>query len=127
MLSLTKGQTSESLYVTLNEKRTLTSGYYLFYFENILTRETATKIYGFGEDESSYSTRYNKFTINTQSVFGSKSIGEWVYQVYEQSSGSNVDPTGLTMVESGIMKLNPATEFTYDKYTVATTYKAYNG
>jgi hypothetical protein len=127
MLTLTKGQTSESIYVTLNEKRTLTAGYYLFYFEHITTRETATKIYAFAEDESSYSTRFNKFTINTQSIFGSKSVGEWVYQVYEQASGVNTNPTGLTMVESGILVLNPATEFTYDKYNVATTYKAYNG
>ena len=127
MLSLTKGNTSEYLVVTLNEKRTLDNGYYLFYFEHITTRETATKIYSFAEDESSYTDRYNKFTINTQSVFGSKSVGEWVYNVYEQASNSNTDPTGLTLVETGIMKLNPATEFAFETYDVATTYKAYNG
>lgn len=127
MLIFTKGDTSESVVVTLNEKRTLTSGFYLFVFEHITTRQIVTKIFGFGEDESSYSDRYNKFTFNVSSLFDNKSIGEWVYNVYEQSSGTNTDPTGLTLVESGLMQLNPAAEFAFETYNVATSYKAYNG
>lgn len=124
MLNLTEGQTSEEVVVTLNEKRTLSSGYYLFYFEHITTRQTATKVFNFSEDESSYITRYNKFTINTGTVFSGKPTGEWLYRVYE-SSTSTTDPTGLTQVEYGILKLNPATVFSYEKYNGATSYKVY--
>lgn len=127
MLSLTLGQTAETIIVTLNEKRTLSDGYYLFYFENITTRQTATKIYNFIEDESSYTSRFNQFTINTNSVFTGKMPGEWVYKVYEQESSTNTDPTGLTEVEYGILKLNPSTSFAYSKYEESTTYNIYNG
>lgn len=124
MLVLTEGGTSEEIVVTLNEKRTLSSGYYLFYFEHITTRQTVTKVFNFAEDESSYTTRYNKFTINTSTVFSGKPNGEWTYKVYE-SAASTTDPTGLTEVEYGILKLNPATEFSYEKYNGATSYKVY--
>lgn len=127
MLSLTAGQTAETIIVTLNEKRTLSSGYYLFYFESNPKGFTATKIYNFSEDLSSYTDRYNQFTINTNTVFASKPVGEYSYKVYEQSSSSNTDPTGLTEVERGILKLNPATEFSYEQYEEATSYKRYAG
>jgi len=126
MLVLTEGQTAETIIVTLNEKRTLSDGFYLFYFENITTRQTATKVYAFAEDESSYTTRYNQFTINTSTVFANKTAGEWVYKVYE-SATSTTDPTGLTEVEYGILKLNQATEFAFEAYNEATSFKTYAG
>jgi len=126
MLVLTEGQTAETITVTLNERRTLTSGYYLFYFEHITTRQTATKVYNFSEDDSSYPDRFNQFDINTSVVFADKPIGEWTYKVYE-SATSTTSPTGLTQVEYGILKLNPATEFAFEKYNAATSYKAYEG
>lgn len=126
MLSLTIDEAAETLIVTLNEKRTLDAGYYLFYFEHITTRQTATKVYAFAEDLSAYTNRYNQFTINTSVVFLNKPVGEWTYKVYE-SAVSTTDPTGLTEVEYGILKLNPATEFAYEEYNGATSYKAYAG
>lgn len=126
MIVLTKGQTAESVVVTLNEKRTLTNGYYLFYFENITTRDVVTKVFSFAEDESSYTDRYNQFTLNTQSLFGSKVTGTWAYIVYESASNTT-DPTGLTEVERGLMKLNPAADFAFETYDVDTTFKTYNG
>jgi hypothetical protein len=71
MIVLTKGETAQSLYVTLNEKRTLSSGYYLFVFTHTTTRDVVNKIYSFAQDESDYPERINVFPINTQSVFGS--------------------------------------------------------
>jgi len=115
MLVLTQGQTAEYLIVTLNEKRTLDNGYYLFVFTSNPEGYTAAKIYYFAEDESSYQDRYNKFPINTSTVFLNKPTGEYLYKVYEQASSSNVDPTGLTEVERGILVLNPATEFEFEK------------
>ena len=98
MLVLTEGQTAETITVTLNERRTLTSWYYLFYFEHITTRQTATKVYNFSEDDSDYPDRFNQFDINTSVVFADKPIGEWTYKVYE-SATSTTSPTGLTQVE----------------------------
>lgn len=127
MLVLTKGQTAETIIVTLNEKRTLSTGYYLFYFEHITTGQTATKIFSFSEDESLYPDRYNKFTVNTSTVFMNKDSGEWTYKIYEQAGGVNINPAGLTLVEYGILKLNAATTFTFETYEAETTYKKYNG
>ena len=53
MLLLTIGE-DKDLIVTLNEKRTLDNGYYLFVFENVTTRDIVTKIFSFSEDESDY-------------------------------------------------------------------------
>lgn len=125
MLVLTKGSAGE-LIVTLNEKRTLDSGYYLFRFENIETKDVVSKIYNFSEDESAYTDRFNKFPI-ASTVFSSSPHGRWIYYVYEQASSTNTDPTGLTEVERGILKLNPASEFSFDEYEVTTTYKVYAG
>jgi hypothetical protein len=127
MLNLTLGQTDEELIVTLNEKRTLDSGYYLFTFTNQTTKTVVNKIYNFSEDESDYPTRFNQFPINTNVVFDEKPTGFWHYAVYEQASSSNTDVTGLTEVERGIMKLNPATEFAFEEYNPATTFKVYGG
>lgn len=127
MIVLTKGQTAEEIIVTLNEKRTLTSGYYLFVFTNFTTKTVVNKIYNFTEDDSSYPDRFNDFEINTQSLFGTKDVGQWTYHVYEQASSTNTDVTGLTLVEQGVMVLNPAAEFTRDQYNEATTFKQYTG
>lgn len=127
MIVLTKGQTSENLIVTLNEKRTLSVGYYLFVFTHTTTRDVVNKIYNFLDDDSAYPDRFNQFEINTESVFGSSKTGEWRYEVYEQASSSNTDVSGLTQVESGFMKLNPATEFEYDSYNASQTFKQYAG
>ena len=124
MLLLTQGSDGVVV-VTLNEKRTLDAGFYLFWFEHILTRETATKVFTFLEDESSYTTRYNQFTIPS-SVFTDKPTGEWAYRVYESATNIEV-PTGLTEVENGLLKLNPATEFAFTEYDEETRYTAYEG
>lgn len=124
MLSFTKGASGYAV-VTLNEKRTLSSGYYLFYFRNITTKEVVTKVFNFSEDESSYQDRYNKFPISS-SLFSSATAGEWTYNIYE-SGTSTTDPDGLTEVESGIMKLSPSSEFSYEKYDEPTNFKVYAG
>lgn len=123
---LTFGNT-DNLIVTLNEKRTLSDGYYLFVFTNIITNQVVNKIYNFAEDESGYQDRYNSFPIITSTVFAGKNTGEWRYEVYEQVSSTNTDITGLTEVERGLLKLNPATEFEYESYNGATSYKQYAG
>lgn len=127
MLLLTLGQTSEEMVVTLNEKRTLDAGDYLFVFTNVTTRDVVTKIFNFTEDQSDYPDRFNLFLINTSVVFLGKDTGDWRYEVYEQASSSNTDVTGLTLVERGILKLKPASEFAFEEYTGTTSFKQYGG
>lgn len=127
MVLLQKGQSSEQIIVTLNEKRTLTEGYYLFVFTHILTRNTINKIYSFLDDESSHPVRYNQFEIDTGDEFGDQPVGQWNYDVYEQESDSNTDTDGLTLVETGIMKLKPASAFEFEKYNEPTSFKTYAG
>jgi len=85
------------------------------------------KIYNFAEDESSYPDRYNSFPLATDTLFGSASEGQWLYNVYEQASSSNTVVAGLTEVESGVMVLKPATAFAFDTYDEQTTFKQYAG
>lgn len=125
MLKLTLGQSAEEMIVTLNEKRTLDSGYYLFVFTHQTNKTVVNKIYNFTEDDSDYPTRFNSFTIDTSVVFLNKPTGFWNYSIYEQESSSNTVVTGLTEVERGILKLNPATEFAFEKYNPSTSFKAY--
>lgn len=127
MIILTKGQSAENIIVTLNEKKTLSAGYYLFVFTNFTTKEVVSVIYSFLADDSSYPDRFNQFEIDTQTIFGSYDIGQWWYDVYEQASGVNTDISGLTKVECGVMKLNPATEFEFETYEAATSYEQYQG
>jgi hypothetical protein len=126
MLLFTFGNTDDMI-VTLNEKRTLTSGYYLFLFENVTTRNQVTKIFNFSADVSSYTDRFNQFPIIVSTVFADQDTGHWTYKVYEQTSSSNTDPTGLTEVENGILQLKPATAFSFTENTGATTFKQYAG
>lgn len=125
MILLTHGQI-EDITVTLNEKRTLDAGYYLFVFTHILTRNVINKIYNFLDDDSAYPERFNEFELDTV-IFNNEPIGMWTYEVYEQASSSNTNVTGLTQVEKGIMRLLPVTEFAFEKYNEPTTFKAYAG
>jgi predicted DNA-binding protein YlxM (UPF0122 family) len=127
MILLNLGQSAQTITVTLNEKRTLDTGYYLFVFTHILTKQVVNKIYNFLDDDSSFPDRYNSFEIDTATVFTNAPNGQWIYQVYEQASSSNTDVTGLTEVERGIMQLDPVTPFAFTKYDTATNYSAYNG
>lgn len=127
MIVLTKGRTAEDIIVTLNEKKTLSSGYYLFVFTNFTTKAVVNKIYSFLEDESDYPERYNSFPLNTSTVFSTAQTGQWSYDVYEQASSSNTDVTGLNKVETGVMVLKPATAFAFEEYSTTTTFKQYAG
>lgn len=126
-MRLTLGETEQYIVCTLNEKRTLGEGYYLFRFTNATTQDVVSKIYAFTDDVSSYPDRFNKFLIATSTDFLDQLPGQWTYEVYQQESDTNTDPDGLTEVERGLLELLPATEYSIDRYSLATTYKAYNG
>lgn len=121
MIQLTKGQT-QFVYLTLTEKQTIASPNYLFTFKNRSTNQEVKFVLLYAADVSLYKERYNKFSIKVDKYFSSKPRGQWTYSVYEQTSTSNTDETGLTLLESGIMWLNDAEEI-YTEYQTKDTYK----
>jgi hypothetical protein len=121
MIQLTKGQT-EYVYLTLTEKQTIASPNYLFTFKNRSTNTEVKFVLLFAADVSLFKERYNKFSIKVDKYFSSKPRGQWSYEIYQQTSSSNTDVTGLTLLESGIMWLNDAEEI-FTEYQTKDTYK----
>ena len=107
---------SNVVVLTLSEKITISSPNFLFEFIN---NQTQIKYYCISSDLSLYPERYNKFNIIVKTTTPSPLVGEiqiplgdeYTYNVYEQVSSTNLVPTGLNVVENGLM--------TYDK-TLAT-------
>lgn len=112
MIVLTKNA-STIFVATLWEKTTITSPVYLFEFKNDLTK---TDYYCIMSDTSTNIDRYNKFTFTegvNDALNGSLILGNggyYEYRVFEQVSTTNLDPSGLTIVETGKMKLIDTTE-----------------
>ena len=121
MIQLTKGAT-EFIYLTLTEKETIPTPNYLFVFKNRSTNNEVKFVLLYAADVSQYKERYNKFSIKVDKYFSSKPRGQYSYFVYEQTSTSNTDITGLTELESGVMWLNE-TENVYTEYQTNDTFK----
>ena len=126
MLLYTINSQSDTL-VTLTESTTLTAPYYLFVFTNVSTKVQYKINVNSTSDTSLYQTRINIFSFNTVTLFASAQAGQFSYEVYEQSSSSNLDPSGLNMVECGKMLLQPQTNLIQQGYAPTTTYKGYGG
>lgn len=126
MIVYTIGQQSDTI-VTLNESTTIVTPYYLFIFTNVSTKVQYKTIVNSASDISTYPDRVNIYTFNTITLFATAQAGQYSYEVYEQSSAVNLDPTGLNLVECGKMKLNPAANLTKEGYEPQTTYKGYSG
>jgi hypothetical protein len=121
MIQLTKGAT-QFMYLTLTEKQLLSNPNYLFIFTNRSTNTDIQFILLNNADVSPYKERYNKFSLVTNTYFIASLVGQWTYFVYEQMSTSNTNPTGLNMLESGIMMLNQASTI-FTTYNTIDTYK----
>jgi len=97
--------------LTLKERGTAT--YYLFKFQSDNTEAVE---YCIATDSSAFPNRYNKFTITEQTSPDNLNAqvemtteGQWRYYVYANVSSSNLDPTGLVELESGIVKVTGTT------------------
>jgi len=131
MIYITKAS-SNTVALTLWEKTTIALDLvqYLFIFDNAQTNETTAFI---AEDTSDFINRYNLFTIvendNPDPLAGEVSLdrGRYNYYVYEQESTTNLDPTGLTLVESGFVTVYAARAADTTYATSATQYEVYNG
>lgn len=123
MIVINKNATTEFV-ATLYELSQLTNPNYLFEFES---DQTKTKYYCIITDTSTNKERYNEFSFvegsddptNGSLILGS--AGFYNYKVYEQSSSTNLDPTGLNVVERGKLKLIDSTyQPSFTQHTVAT-------
>jgi hypothetical protein len=120
---------SNTLVFTLSEKQTLTSPYFLFRFINKITNESNTCI---ASDTSSYTYRYNQFVITesgsenrTAGTLELRPTGEWIYEVYEQSSASNLDFAAAgSLLETGMVRVI-GTDTTNYRHTKDNTNKVY--
>jgi hypothetical protein len=120
MIHLTKAQTN-TIVLTLTEKQLLTSPNYLFVFTNRSTNLEVKFVKLFANDTSLYKDRYNEFSIVTNTHFLNELEGQYTYEIYEQASTSNTNPSGLNKLETGIMWLSGST-LTYNQYTTTDTY-----
>jgi len=120
MIRFTKGRT-QNIILTLTEKQLLTNPNYLFVFTNRSANTEVKFVKLNATDLSLYKDRYNEFSIVTNTNFGSSLNGQYVYQVYEQASTSNTNPTGLNLLETGIMEL-VGTPFEFTEYSTTDTY-----
>jgi len=121
MIRLTKGAT-QNIILTLTEKQLLTNPNYLFVFTNRSANTEVKFVRLNNTDISQYKDRYNEFSVVTNTNFSTALNGQYDYDIYEQTSTSNVNPAGLNLLESGIMEL-VGTPFNFTEYTTTDTYK----
>jgi hypothetical protein len=121
MIQLTKGAT-QFMYLTLTEKELLVNPNYLFVFRSRSTNTEVKFVLLNNTDISLFKERYNKFSLVTNTYFNTSLIGQYTYEIYEQASSSNTNPTGLNMLESGIMMLNEAATI-FTSYQTTDTFK----
>jgi hypothetical protein len=126
MIVYTIGQQAETI-VTLNESTTITNPFYLFIFTNVSTKVEYKIVVNSASDSSEFPERANIYTFNTITLFQNAQAGQYSYEVFEQRSSTNLDPTGLYLVECGKMLLNPAANLIQQGYEPETTYKGYAG
>jgi hypothetical protein len=103
MIRITKGQ-ANLVVVTTTEKGT--AAHYLFAFKNLTSTVTQ---YCIADDTSAFQDRYNAFTITetatptpTNAQVTLTLEGEYHYTIYGQASASNLNPAGLTALETGM-------------------------
>jgi len=122
MIYLTKGVTSQII-LTLKEKQTLSAPNYLFVFTHRGSNIEVKFVILNAADTSAFKDRFNQFSIVTNTYFGTQDSGEWEYQIYEQTSPTNTNPSLATgLVETGIMRLSESTSFTYTKHQPNNTF-----
>jgi hypothetical protein len=134
MLVINKNSNNEWI-LTLNELATLTNPYYLFKvtseFKNV------TKCFIAASDLSDYPDRFNRFIITesdseilTSGTVSFEPTGQWLYEVYEQTSSTNLDPASAdntTPLEKGKILVIGTGGVVYKKHSSDIKYKGYGG
>jgi hypothetical protein len=121
---------TNDVYLTLNEKVTITSP--VFLFRLIFEDGSSEKAFICEDTTSGLIERYNKFVIEENStedlLNGVVSLkhGTYYYMVYAQSSTTNLDYTLATeLVEQGLCDVR-GNESTFNKYEPTIITKSYD-
>lgn len=130
MITINKGEVN-TVILTLAEKTTIEGPTYLFEF--IKEGSPGTKKYFIAEDISVNPLRNNEFEIeegtpeDTLNGKISLNAGQYLYNVYEQASTTNLDPTGLSIVENGRVEIKTTATVLPEFNGQQTVIKAFNG
>lgn len=108
--------------LTLKEKQLLTNPNYLFRFVHRSLNTEVKFIALNSADTSAYKDRFNQFTFTTNAYFANAEAGEWEYYIYEQASATNLNPAGLNLLETGIMRLSDNSTFSFTTYQTSNTF-----
>lgn len=123
MIVLTKGE-EQNVYFTGTENCLISDPYFLFVFTNRTTNDEVK----FVSDNQSNTKRYDWVYLTVNDYFENELEGFWTYDIYEQTSGSDITTTGKNKVETGLMYLHPAETYTPTKYDEQSNeFTAYNG
>jgi hypothetical protein len=114
MVILTQNTTSNASF-TLGETTTISNPTYLFEFENVFTKD---KFYIIPTEVVS-NERYNEFSFDlTEEGVELEPVGWFRYNVYQQTSTTNLDPElSQGIVESGKMLLREGEEKEVENFT----------
>ena len=113
MLQITRG-TNNTLILTLTEKTTLVGAKYLVKMVSRSSR--GIKRFILPSDQSSFTDRFNKFTLTetsgteilTSGTVTLQPTGWWEYDIYEQLSSTNLDETksdNKVAIENGLARI----------------------
>lgn len=129
MLLITKATTNTIIF-TLTEKTTIADAIYLVRWVSDQSGIQTSCI--LTPEESLFTYRYNQFTL-TENDTPDRTEGEvkflhtgfWTYEIYEQSSSSNLDYTqadNTTPIEVGkaLVRVSPTAGVEYDEASVET-------
>ena len=129
-MQLKKNQVNNNIALTLTEKTTISDPVYLFGFES---QQSKVKYYCICQDlaPATQKGRVNLFNItegiddplNSSLILGLQ--GRYNYFIYEQVSTTNLDPTGLNIIERGLMTLKGTQASNYKSYEFDVEYKVY--
>lgn len=114
MQTVTRGANNTVVF-TLTERVTLSAPYFLMRLQSRSTNEIKRVI--LAANQSGYINRYDQFTIteSTTEVLTSGTIklteGDWNYDIYEQSSSTNLNEDNATAkLESGLIRVLSTTD-----------------
>jgi len=123
--------TANTQILTLSEKTTLTNAVYLF---EVYNDQSLVKQYFIAANTSTNKYRYNQFVITenaTQNLLNgviSLEVGEYKYNVYEQTSTTNLNPSLATnLIDSGKMRVVTTETATPEFTGTQETYTIYGG
>ena len=121
---------SNTCILTLSERTTLSNAKYLFEFINDSTKQVKTFI---SADISTNKERCNEFVIienTTENLLTgtvSLTVGDWKYNIYEQTSSTNlIVANSGALVENGKVEVKGTATNLAEFTSEQTTYKEFN-